>query len=173
MKKSYNENNAMGGAVPKGSHAPGSADVTRGASQGPGLAPNQTNPDGASGPQAGSWSNVTGKKHTSKEDQRKRNSNKQYNPVRNDELNRPPTFKRYFVIKSKTEGDLRRLNIFKLDREIERKLKGEPAKTYGNSDGSLTIEAKTKEQSEIIPTIETLLNEEVIVEDHRKYNESQ
>ena len=170
--KSLYKKNPIGGAVPLSSHVSGSVDVTRDASRGPGPVPNQANPERTSGPQAGSRSNATGKNPTSKEDPRKKNENRNRDLANNMFERGQPDFKRFFIIKSSNDGDLRKLNIFKVDREIEKMLKGEPAKIYGKGDGSLTIEVKTREQSEIIPNMKKIIDENIVVEDHRRYNES-
>lgn len=83
----------------------------------------------------------------------------------------PSNFKQYFTVKSENAADMRRLNIFKLDRELKSKLGSEPQKISNNADGTLTIQVVSEEQANKLKLVKTLVDEKVIVEEHQRYNE--
>ena len=76
------------------------------------------------------------------------------------------------MAKPRNSVDLRKLNVFKLDRELQTKLSGEPRNIFNNSDGTLTIGVHSEAQAEKLKAFKQLVNEEVTVEDHQRYNES-
>jgi hypothetical protein len=84
----------------------------------------------------------------------------------------PKPFVRYYTVKSTENADLTKLNLFKVDAEITKAI-GEPAKISENFDRTLTIEVKSPEQGEQLLCLNKLLNENVNVERHQRYNESQ
>lgn len=82
-------------------------------------------------------------------------------------------FKKYFTARSKGDADLRKLNIFTVDKIIEREIGGEPKRVTEGTNGTLMIEVQTKEQSERVTKITKLIDEEVIIEPHQRYNQSE
>ena len=102
------------------------------------------------------------------------NRQREYTPKSmNDIFGRDDSFKRFFTIRSNSSADLRKLNVFKVDDEICKFLNGEPKKVTNNTDGSITIEVDNAVHSRKILALTTLVKEEVQVEEHGKYNESQ
>lgn len=81
-------------------------------------------------------------------------------------------FVRYYTIKSCKEADLTKLNLFKVDKEIQR-LCGDIARITENNDRTLTIEVKSTEQGEKLLQVKNLVDEPVEVSIHQKYNETQ
>ena len=88
-------------------------------------------------------------------------------------FNKPQRFNRHFVIKSNEAADMRKMNIFHVNREMTRLLNGKVEKINHTSDGSLHVIVSTMEQSLEILKITTFLNEPVTVELHRNLNFSQ
>ena len=82
-------------------------------------------------------------------------------------------FMRYYTVKSRSDAKLNKLNIFSVDKEVHRILNGEPRKIDSNTDGTITIEVATPEQGERLLKATKLLNEEIIVEKHQRYNQSE
>ena len=82
-------------------------------------------------------------------------------------------FPQYFVMTSTRDSDLRLLNVFKVNKEVNVLLGGPVKKISHGSDGSLHITVTTEDQSVKILTIESFLGEPVAVARHRTYNSCQ
>ena len=90
----------------------------------------------------------------------------------NDLFGEAPDFVKFYTIKSTNDADLRKLNLFKVDRAISSAI-GEPARITEAHDKTLTVEVKTKVQGENLLRMKTLVQENVEVVAHQRYNQSQ
>ena len=143
----------------------GSVGVSRGAPQGPGVKPNQANLKGTGGPQASSGSNASGKKHC----RNARPSDK----LTFDELYSHQDFVKFYTIKSTSDSNLTKLNMFKVDKAI-RNLIGTCEKiTEDFRNKSWTVQVRTSDQGAKLQEMTKLIEEPVIVIPHEQYNQSQ
>lgn len=87
-------------------------------------------------------------------------------------FDRPTNFVRFYIVSSTSGADLRKINLFKVDKQLGQYM-GEPARISENHDKSLTIEVKNAEQGKKLLSLKTLVNEPIEVDIHQKLNESQ
>ena len=82
-------------------------------------------------------------------------------------------FTRYYTIQSTGDADLRKLNLFKVDKEICERI-GKPQKiTEEESKKNIVVEVKSPEQGENLMKMNILVGEPVMVIPHERHNESQ
>lgn len=126
-----------------------------------------------SGPQTTTTSFSTGTKPKKMRRDNQNKQNENYSLPWQSIFREEPNFKRFFVIRSSQNADLRKLNIFKIDTELRNKLNGEPTKIRMRTDGGVDVEVNSAEQSDLIKKIKSLVHEPVIVELHPRYNSCQ
>ena len=131
----------------------GSVGVSRGAPQGPGVQPNQANLKGAGGLQASSGSNASGKKRV---------RNARPSATRTfDELYSYQDFVKFYTIKSTSDSNLTKLNMFKVDKTI-RNLIGTCEKISEDfRNKSWTVQVRTKDQGAKLKEMTELVGEPI------------
>ena len=92
--------------------------------------------------------------------------------ITNQIVGRKQRFVKYFSIKSQSNSNLTRLNLFKIDKEIL-KACGEVSKISHGENETLSVEVKTKEQGEQLMKMKYLVGEAVTVAPHEYFNRSQ
>ena len=87
-------------------------------------------------------------------------------------LGEAETFVKFYTVRSTASADLRRLNLFKVDKAVCGAI-GEPARITENSDHTLTVEVKSHAQGQKLQSMKTLVQEPIEVVPHQRYNQSQ
>ena len=83
------------------------------------------------------------------------------------------SFPKYYCVKPKTDCDLTKLNMFKVDREIRNNIGQYSKLTEDYSNKSWTVEVKSEEQGHRLMTLSSLVDVPVEVSLHERFNESQ
>ena len=80
-------------------------------------------------------------------------------------------YKKFFTIKAKNEQSLAEIPTIAANRDLQRIIKGIPAKTTELRDGSLLVEVANEPQSQNILNIKKLADTEVLVAPHANLNQ--
>ena len=119
--------------------------------------------DPASGPQM----TATGRDRGSKRD-RLRQSHDAFDTL----FSCAPPFTRFYTLRSTNNADISKLNPFKVDRELRRRI-DDPARISFNTDKTITVEVKSAQLGQNLSALHTLLSEPITVSVHQRYNSSQ